>query len=530
MAGARRHGRCGPSGFTSARVATRILAQKLAALGLVLVKQEDGNGFDIGGIERETMAAYSKRSADVDAKKRELIAQVRAGSRRPRTGPGRAVQAAQESDRRDARSEGAPAGADGRAGSRGRSAGARRVDAHGRERERPAPGDAPGAVARFAAEQGPSRMPSEAERARAIRVGVAEVQRQNSTWTRGKLIWEMHRALGSLPADVDPMAYLEAMADDALGGAPGPAGDGSGPDPAGAAGPIAGTEIIRIAPVPDVTDTARLGLRRDGSSIYRRPGEERYVTKPHLDSEEWMVKRATARRPQLVTEEEADAALAGTDLDYQQREVVKGMLTSGVMAECLIAAAGTGKTHVMSAFAKAWAQITGGRVIGITLGENAARVMADEGLTETYNLAQFLGKLKGTDRTRGHVPVYANDVLVLDEASQFATADLLRLWQILEETGARAKPVGDTEQLGPVEAGGMFRLLARSTGTGRSPRSAGSPSPGSGPPRCGCGRATSWRSASTTATGGSTTAPPTGCARRRSASGSPTTCAARTPC
>ena len=56
--------------------------------------------------------------------------------------------------------------------------------------------------------------------------------------------------------------------------------------------------------------------------------------------------------------------------------------------------------------------------------------------------------------------MYANDVLVLDEASQFATADLLRLWQILEETGARTKPVGDTEQLGPVEAGGMFRLLA----------------------------------------------------------------------
>ena len=58
------------------------------------------------------------------------------------------------------------------------------------------------------------------------------------------------------------------------------------------------------------------------------------------------------------------------------------------------------------------------------------------------------------------MPVYANDVLVLDEASQFATADLVRLWQILEETGARTKPVGDTEQLGPVEAGGMFRLLA----------------------------------------------------------------------
>ena len=274
----------------------------------------------------------------------------------------------------------------------------------------------------------------------------------------------MHRALGSLPADVDPMPYLEAMADDALGGQPGPVPEAVAWSLQYPVAPIAGTEIIRIAPVPDVVDVARLGLRKDGTSIYRKPGEARYVTKPHLDSEEWIVKRATARRPQLVTEEQADAALAGTDLDYQQREVVRGMLTSRVMAECLVAPAGTGKTHVMAAFAKAWAQITGGRVIGITLGENAARVMADEGMTETYNVARFLGKIKDSDKTRGHVPVYENDVLVLDEASQFATADVLRIWQILDKTGARAKPVGDTEQLGPVEAGGIFRLMARKHG------------------------------------------------------------------
>ena len=446
---------------------TRILAAKLAALGVPLVKQEDGNGFDVGGIERDTMAAYSKRSADVDAKKRELIAQYERehDGRAPDRATLYKLRKKATVETREAK-EHAPE----RTAEQEAEAAARALAEWMRTAENESVQlleTLPGTVARFAAEHGPSRMPSEAERARAIRVGVAEVQRQNSTWTRGKLIWEMHRALGQLPADVDPVAYLEAMADDALGGAPDPVPGNGGPGPAGTAGPIAGTEIIRIAPVPDVTDTARLGLRRDGSSVYRPPGEERFVTKPHLDAEEWLVKRASARRPQLVTEAEADAALARTDLDYQQREAVKGMLTSGVMAECLIAAAGTGKTHVMSAFAQAWAQLTGGRVIGITLGENAARVMADEGFTETYNLAQFLGKLKGTDRTRGHIPVYANDVLVLDEATQFATSDLVRLWQILEETGARVKPVGDTEQLGPVEAGGMFRLLAARHGNWR---------------------------------------------------------------
>jgi conjugative relaxase-like TrwC/TraI family protein len=443
---------------------TRILSRKLAALGIPQVKQEDGNGFDVSGIERETMAAYSKRSTDVEAKKRELIA------RYERDHDGRAPDRSalyKLRKRATVETRQAKEHPPERTAAQEAEASARVLAEWMRQAENESVQlleSLPAAVDRFTAERGPSRMPSAAERARAIRVGVAEVQRQNATWTHGKLIWEMHRALGQLPADVDPVAYLEAMADDALGGRPGPAPEDSGPGPAAPAGAIAGTEIIRIAPVPDVTDTARLGLRRDGTSVYRAPGEERFVTKPHLDSEEWVVKRAAARRPRLITEAQAEAALAGTDLDYQQREVVKGMLTSQVMAECLIAPAGSGKTHVMAAFAKAWAQITGGRVIGITLGENAARVLADEGMTETYNLAQFLGRIKGSDRTRGHVPVYADDVLVLDEATQFGTADIVRLWQILEASGARTKPVGDTEQLGPVEAGGIFRLMASKHG------------------------------------------------------------------
>ena len=443
---------------------TRILAAKLAALGLTLVKQEDGNGFDVGGIERDTMAAYSKRSAEVDAKKREYIADYEADhqGRAPDRATLYKLRKKATVDTREAKAHPPKRTAEQEADA---AAHTLAEWMHLAENESVQLLETlPGTVARFAAEHGPSRMPTEAERARAIRVGVAEVQRQNATWTRGKLIWEMHRALGQLPADADPVAYLEAMADDALSGQPGPVPDDIARGLRFPVAPIAGTEIIRIAPVPDVVDTARLGLRRDRTSVYRPPGEERFVTKPHLDSEEWVVKRAAARRPQLVTGDQADAALAGTDLDYQQREVVKGMLTSQTMAECLVAPAGSGKTHVMAAFAKAWAQITGGRVIGITLGENAARVMADEGMTETYNLAQFLGKLKGTDRTRGHVPVHAEDVLVLDEATQFGTADLVKLWQILEDSRARVKPVGDTEQLGPVEAGGIFRLMARKHG------------------------------------------------------------------
>ena len=46
----------------------------------------------------------------------------------------------------------------------------------------------PEIVAAYAAEHAPSGAPSEAERRRAIRIAVAEVQRQNATWTRSKLL------------------------------------------------------------------------------------------------------------------------------------------------------------------------------------------------------------------------------------------------------------------------------------------------------------------------------------------------------
>jgi AAA domain len=62
---------------------------------------------------------------------------------------------------------------------------------------------------------------------------------------------------------------------------------------------------------------------------------------------------------------------------------------------------------------------------------------------------------------RSPVPLHRDDVLVLDEASQLATADLAMIGEAARHAGARVIATGDTAQLGAVEAGGVFRLLAR---------------------------------------------------------------------
>jgi ATP-dependent exoDNAse (exonuclease V) alpha subunit len=59
------------------------------------------------------------------------------------------------------------------------------------------------------------------------------------------------------------------------------------------------------------------------------------------------------------------------------------------------------------------------------------------------------------------VPLHENDVLALDESSQLSTSDLAMIQEAARQAEARLVLVGDTEQLGAVDAGGMFRLLAQ---------------------------------------------------------------------
>src|SRR5689334_1372352 len=352
-------------------------AQALARLGLPLVKREDGNGFEIGGVEPETIAAYSSRAAQIEEQLAGLLIEYRQiYSRAPdraalyklrkrvtletRTAKARPKQGGTETQEDRARA------------AEEALAGWIRKARDASVQELASLRAAAGAYALQHPEAVPARLPGAAERNRVIRAAIAEAQRQHPTWTRAHLEWELYRQMPVLPAAADWCAYLDAMADDAL------------------AGRIPDTGVIRIAPVPDLVDVSSLDHRKDGTSVYRPPGQERFATAAHLDTEEWILGKASRGAvPQLVTEGRAAAALAGTGLDSQQRRAVTGMLTTDRFFSCLVAAAGTGKTHVMAAYSTAWAQIADGRVICLTLSENAARVAAAEGFTEAWNIARF---------------------------------------------------------------------------------------------------------------------------------------------
>jgi hypothetical protein len=246
-------------------------AQALARLGLPLVKREDGNGFEIGGIGAETIAAYSSRTAQIGEQLAELLIEYRQiYGRAPDRAALYKLRKRVTLETRTAKARPKHSGTETQE-DRGRAAeetlaGWIRKARDASVQELASLRAAAEAYALEHPEAVPGRLPGPAERNRVIRAAVADAQRQHPTWTRAHLEWELYRQMPVLPAAADWCAYLDAMADDAL------------------AGRVPDTGVIRIAPVPDLVDVSSLDHRKDGTPVYRPPGQERFATAAHLDT------------------------------------------------------------------------------------------------------------------------------------------------------------------------------------------------------------------------------------------------------
>jgi conjugative relaxase-like TrwC/TraI family protein len=429
-----------------APVADRILETKLSALGYHMVPRADGNGAEVGGVSQDVMDLFSSRAVAVTGELERLAREYEAAHGRP---PSRRTlwllhqQAGQNTRRTKAEARRTIGGQTGTT----EPTAAQRLaawEAQTARREVHALSGVHEQVARFAGQRA-GRAPAvldDAAKRSAARIAVAEVQKLHAVWSMAQLRFEVHRALPVLEAGIDGPAVVDEVAKLAVGGR-------------------TGTEVVQVT-APDPADVTSLGVRAsDGGSIYRPPNQERYCTLAHLDAEEHILAAARRTVPQLVTHEQARAAVDRVGLNAEQRDAVVMMLTATAATTVLVAPAGAGKSHTMAEFARLWTTVTGRRVIGLTTSTNAARVLAHEGLAESYNIAQFLGKIEGSDELRRPVPLHRDDVLVLDEASQLSTADLALIGEAARQAGARVIATGDVAQPGAVEAGGMFRLLAR---------------------------------------------------------------------
>jgi conjugative relaxase-like TrwC/TraI family protein len=206
-----------------------------------------------------------------------------------------------------------------------------------------------------------------------------------------------------------------------------------------------------VLDVPDAPDELR---RRDGTSIYTTPDRQRWALKATLDQEAWLLEVAAEPTGRAVDPQVLDAAVTRHGLSADQAAAVRGLVASDRRVGLLVGPAGAGKTRTLRTVAAAW-QHAGGEVLGLTVSQNAARILGEEAWIRVDNTAKWLHETR-----RGTWQLRPGTLVIVDEATMLPTADLVDLVAQVRHVGGRMLLVGDPAQLGAIGTGGGFDLLA----------------------------------------------------------------------
>ena len=267
---------------------------------------------------------------------------------------------------------------------------------------------------------------------------VDELARSTSTWRRADIVRAAaRRAPASGTAD-DARAWIDSTADLV----------------------VAHTTVVALA-APSLAPPDEL-VRRDGRCVFDRHDAARYTTLDTLDIEQRVVDFADrGRSAELAVADTVavETAVQTCGLSEDQAEAVRTVTQGGDTVVCLVGPAGAGKSRAMRAAAEAWTAC-GLPVRGLAVSAVAAGVLAEEAAIPAETIAKFLFEHDRRDSADARWPLRPGEVVVVDEAGMVASRDLARLAILADQARAKLVLVGDHAQLGAVEAGGLFRLLA----------------------------------------------------------------------
>jgi AAA domain len=302
----------------------------------------------------------------------------------------------------------------------------------------------------------PGDPPSREAQQRMLQKALVLVSDKHPAWTRHDLLKQLALMMPPETRHMDgevAHALLAGLTEEAI---------------SGRLGEVVCLEAPQWPPLP-----ASLRRELDGRSVHTRPGAARYATAAQLAMEDKLIAQAQAHaaprlpRAQAARRLGADRAL----LEAQLRERAPGarehatrdglrldqaaailhVLTSPRTVEVITGPAGTGKTRVLAAAARAW----GGPVTGTATSQNATNELRQAGVTVVTNTTKLLADIGS---------IRPGSLIVVDEGSMVSIGHLAALVDHAACHGCKLVLPGDQEQLTAVEGGGAMMLLASRLG------------------------------------------------------------------
>jgi conjugative relaxase-like TrwC/TraI family protein len=225
---------------------------------------------------------------------------------------------------------------------------------------------------------------------------------------------------------------------------------------------------LRVLTPPALLDWGETLVRSsDRQSIYSRHRDLKLSTEPVLAAEKELIAYATRRGATAASAPLLDQVADRLKLSDEKRAALHFAVGDTRRVTGIVGPAGTGKTYLQRAVGVA-ARHAGIPVLGLTVGQNAAFVLADatrdgdQPGIRTENIAMWLHaqNMPPEGTTTDDWAFEPGQWVIVDEASQASTHDLVRLTQLLERVGGKLILVGDPEQISAIGPGGMFRYLA----------------------------------------------------------------------
>jgi conjugative relaxase-like TrwC/TraI family protein len=226
-------------------------------------------------------------------------------------------------------------------------------------------------------------------------------------------------------------------------------------------GQLLDSELVLALHAEDPLQVGDSFRRADGTSVFTRHARERWALTSTLDREAWLLKVAREPAATTVDSDTIEQAVRRHRLGVDQATAVNQLLETDDRIGLLVGPAGAGKTRTLRAVVDAW-QDGGGNVVGLTVSQAAAEVLAVEARVRAENTAKWLYE---TRHGRWQLP--DKPLLLIDEASMVSTSDLVTLVAQARQASGKVLLVGDPAQLSAIHVGGAFDLLAERHGAAR---------------------------------------------------------------